>query len=161
MKLFLPNEAATIAFGHALLDALPEDIAGWTLLLSGELGAGKSTFARALIRAAGHMGAVPSPTYTLVEPYSLSRGNIYHVDLYRVSDEEELRYLGWNELDNGCRIVEWPDRAPGLVDQADLALTFAYEGEGRSVEVVPLSDRAKQLPIAPKRDQLPLLKKGS
>ena len=145
MKRFLPDEAATIAFGQEVLDALPADLAGWTLLLRGELGAGKSTFARALIRAAGHEGPVPSPTYTLVEPYSLSRGNIYHVDLYRVSDEEELRYLGWNELDNGCRIVEWPDRAPGITEQADLSLTLAYDGEGRTADLVGLSDRGKAL----------------
>ena len=145
MKRFLPDEAATIAFGRELLDALPGDLAGWTLLLRGELGAGKSTFARALIRAAGHEGPVPSPTYTLVEPYSLSRGNIYHVDLYRVSDEEELRYLGWNELDNGCRIVEWPDRAPGITEQADLTLTLTYDGEGRTADLVGLSDRGKAL----------------
>ena len=145
MKRFLPDEAATIAFGQEVLDALPADLAGWTLLLRGELGAGKSTFARALIRAAGHEGPVPSPTYTLVEPYSLSRGNIYHVDLYRVSEEEELRYLGWNELDNGCRIVEWPDRAPGITEQADLSLTLAYDGEGRTADLVGLSDRGKAL----------------
>ena len=142
MRRFLPDEAATIAFGKEVLDALPDDLAGWTILLEGELGTGKSTFARAFIRAAGHEGAVPSPTYTLVEPYKLSRGNIYHVDLYRVADEEELRYLGWNELDDGCRLVEWPDRAPGLVDQADLALTFAYADSGRSVEIKPLTPRA-------------------
>jgi tRNA threonylcarbamoyladenosine biosynthesis protein TsaE len=145
MKRFLPDETATIAFGQEVLDALPVDLAGWTMLLHGELGAGKSTFARALIRAAGHSGPVPSPTYTLVEPYSLSRGNIYHVDLYRVSDEEELRYLGWNELENGCRIVEWPDRAPGITEQADLALTLTYEGEGRTADLVGLSDRGKIL----------------
>ncbi|HSG98168.1 MAG TPA: tRNA (adenosine(37)-N6)-threonylcarbamoyltransferase complex ATPase subunit type 1 TsaE [Woeseiaceae bacterium] len=142
MKRHLPDEAATIAFGEELLNALPADLAGWTLLLSGELGAGKSTFARALIRAAGHGGAVPSPTYTLVEPYALSRGSIYHIDLYRVSDEEELRYLGWNELDDGCRIVEWPDRAPGLTAQADVAIEFSYAGNGRNVDVVPLTERA-------------------
>ena len=145
MKRYLPDEAATIAFGEELLAALPEDLAGWTLLLSGELGAGKSTFARALIRAAGHPGAVPSPTYTLVEPYSLSRGNIYHVDLYRVADEEELRYLGWNELDDGCRIVEWPDRAPGLAAEPDLAVEFAYRGDGREVQVAALSPRAESV----------------
>ena len=140
---FLPDEAATIAFGREVLDALPDDLAGWTILLEGELGAGKSTFARAFIRAAGHEGAVPSPTYTLVEPYQLARGNIYHVDLYRVADEEELRYLGWNELDDGCRIVEWPDRAPGLAEQADLSLTFSYADSGRSVEITPLTPRAR------------------
>ena len=143
MKLFLPDEAATTAFGQALLNAFPPDIAGWTLLLSGELGAGKSTLARAFIKAAGHQGAVPSPTYTLVEPYSLPRGNIYHVDLYRVSSEEELRYLGWNELDDGCRIVEWPDRAPGLAESADLSIELSYEGQGRTVNLLGLSERGK------------------
>jgi len=145
MTRFLADEAATIAFGHEILDALPENLAGWTLLLTGELGAGKSTFARAFIKAAGHSGPVPSPTYTLVEPYNLPRANIYHVDLYRISGEDELRYLGWNELDNGCRLVEWPDRAPGQTAQADLSLVLRYEGDGRSVEVIPLSERAKKV----------------
>jgi tRNA threonylcarbamoyladenosine biosynthesis protein TsaE len=148
MKRFLPDEGATIAFGQEMLGALPDDLAGWTLLLSGELGAGKSTFARAFIKAAGHKGAVPSPTYTLVEPYNLPSGNIYHVDLYRVSSEDELRYLGWNELDNGCRLVEWPDRAPGLTSQADLSVTLCYEGDGRSVEVLGLSERGGALESA-------------
>jgi tRNA threonylcarbamoyladenosine biosynthesis protein TsaE len=147
MKRFLADEAATIAFGQEVLDALPDDLAGWTLLLTGELGAGKSTFARAFIKAAGHTGAVPSPTYTLVEPYDLPRGYIYHIDLYRVSSEDELRYLGWNELDNGCRLVEWPDRAPGLTSQADLSVTLHYDGDGRSVEVVGLSERGKKVSV--------------
>jgi tRNA threonylcarbamoyladenosine biosynthesis protein TsaE len=147
MKRFLADEAATIAFGQEVLDALPDDLAGWTLLLTGELGAGKSTFARAFVKAAGHTGAVPSPTYTLIEPYDLSRGHIYHVDLYRVSSEDELRYLGWNELDNGCRLVEWPDRAPGLTSQADLSLILHYDGDGRSVEVVGLSERGKKVSV--------------
>ena len=145
MKRFLPDEAATIEFGRGVFAAMPADLAGWTLLLIGELGAGKSTFARALIRAAGHTGAVPSPTYTLVEPYKLPRGNIYHIDLYRVSDEEELRYLGWTELDDGCRIVEWPDRAPGLEAQADLALVLAYADDGRAAELEGLSERGRDL----------------
>jgi tRNA threonylcarbamoyladenosine biosynthesis protein TsaE len=145
VKRYLPDEAATVAFGRDMLERLPADLSSWTILLNGELGAGKSTFARAFIRAAGHHGAVPSPTYTLVEPYRLARGNIYHVDLYRVADDEELRYLGWNELDDGCRIVEWPDRAPGLLQQADFSITFRYEQEGRSVEVTALSARAAAL----------------
>lgn len=145
MNLFLADEAATIEFARQLLRQLPEKLAGWTLLLNGELGSGKSTFARAIISAAGHDGPVPSPTYTLVEPYSLPRAQIYHVDLYRVSDEEELRYLGWNELDDGFRMVEWPDRAPGLSAQADLELTLTYEGDGRRAELTGLSARGQAL----------------
>lgn len=145
LKLFLADEAATIELARRLLDKLPQDLAGWTVLLSGELGAGKSTFARALIRAAGHEGPVPSPTYTLIEPYLLPRSTIYHIDLYRVSDEEELRYLGWEELDDGLRLVEWPDRAPGLSAQADLALTLAYANKGRRAELGGLSERGEAL----------------
>ena len=125
--------------------SLPENLAGWTVLLRGELGAGKSTFARAFIKAAGHHGAVPSPTYTLVEPYKLPAGNIYHIDLYRVSDEDELRYLGWNELDDGFRLVEWPDRAPGLTQEADLALELEYRGTARVAKLLALSERGSAL----------------
>ncbi len=145
MNVWLKDEAATAAFAGKFLDALPRDLAGWTVLLNGDLGAGKSTFARALIKAAGHDGPVPSPTYTLVEPYNLARGNIYHIDLYRVSDEEELRYLGWTELDDGCRLVEWPDRAPGLREQADLELRLNYEGDGRRAWLASLSERGSAL----------------
>ena len=145
MKLKLPNEPATIALAEQLAQALPADLAGFTILLEGELGAGKSTFARALIRALGHDGAVPSPTYTLVEPYQLPGKSIYHVDLYRVASEEELRYLGWNELDDGCRLVEWPDRAPSLAADADLRIQLAYAGSGREAAVLGISDKGRQL----------------
>ena len=145
MSLFLADEAATIAFACRLHAALPEDMGGWTILLDGELGAGKSTLARALIRAYGHSGAIPSPTYTLVEPYQLPCGSIYHVDLYRVSAEEELRYLGWNELDEGLRLVEWPDRAPHLAAGADLRITLKYEKKGRHLVIKGVSERGKAL----------------
>jgi tRNA threonylcarbamoyladenosine biosynthesis protein TsaE len=80
-----------------------------------------------------------------VEPYELPSGTIYHVDLYRVSSEEELRFLGWNELDNGLRLVEWPDRAPELVDAADIRLTLGYDGDGRSAHFEGLSERGREL----------------
>lgn len=145
MSLFLADEAATIEFAGKLHAALPEDTGGWTILLDGELGAGKSTLARALIRAYGHSGAIPSPTYTLVEPYQLPDGSIYHVDLYRVAAEEELRYLGWNELDEGLRLVEWPDRAPQLAASADLRITLKYEQQGRHLDIEGISERGKRL----------------
>ena len=104
-----------------------------------------ATLARAFIHALGHEGPVPSPTYTLVEPYQLPQTTVYHVDLYRVSDEEELRYLGWNELDAGLRIVEWPERAPGLAASADLLLTLAYEKDGRRLTLSGLSERGAAL----------------
>jgi len=145
MKLHLPDEKATTELAERLNRALPPDTAGWTLLLEGELGAGKSTFARALIRSMGHKGAVPSPTYTLVEPYELPGRLVYHVDLYRVSDEEELRFLGWTELDDGLRLVEWPDRAPELLASADLRLVLSYAGSGRDAVFSGLSTRGEAL----------------
>ena len=148
MKRHLADEAATGEFARELLAVLPADTAGWTILLEGELGAGKSTFARALIPAMGHEGPVPSPTYTLVEPYDLAGRHIYHVDLYRVSDEEELRYLGWSELEDGLRLVEWPDRAPDLLASADLRVSLAYAGTGRDGEIEGLSPRGQALVAA-------------
>lgn len=146
MRVTLPDPAATDALARRLQAVLPADTAGWTLLLEGELGAGKSAFARALIMAMGHRGKVPSPTYTLVEPYQLASGIVYHVDLYRVSSEEELRYLGWGELDDGFRLVEWPDRAPGLASSADLLVNLDYaEGRGRNAEITGLSPRGEDL----------------
>jgi len=145
MTIFLEDEAATTALAEQFRAALPAKLSGLTVLLEGELGAGKSTFARGLIRALGHTGPVPSPTYTLVEPYELPSGTIYHVDLYRVSSEEELRFLGWNELDDGLRLVEWPDRAPELADAADIRLTLSYDGDGRSVQIEALSAQGREL----------------
>nr|ABF18948.1 hypothetical protein [uncultured bacterium pFosLip] len=145
MKRHLDDPEATRSLASELLVQLPDDVGGWTLLLEGDLGAGKSTFARALIQAMGHRGAVPSPTYTLVEPYDLDGGIVYHVDLYRVSDEEELRYLGWAELEDGLRLVEWPDRAPGLAAAADLRIHLRYSGAGRDVEILGLSERGQAL----------------
>lgn len=145
MRLRLPDAAATVAFAERVHALLPADRTGWTVLLEGELGAGKSTFARALISAMGHCGAIPSPTYTLVEPYQLSGGTVYHVDLYRVSSEEELRYLGWTELEDGFRVVEWPDRAPSLAKAADLTIRLGYAKDGRNAEIFGLSPRGEAL----------------
>jgi tRNA threonylcarbamoyladenosine biosynthesis protein TsaE len=143
--LDLPDEAATIGLAEQLAAALPASPSGWTILLDGDLGAGKSTFARALIRAKGHRGAVPSPTYTLVEPYELADITIYHADLYRIAGEDELRYLGWNELEDGLRLVEWPDRAPGLTESADVQVLLQYHGPGRQAQLTGLSPRGRQL----------------
>lgn len=154
MKRHLPDVEALSALAVDLLAQLPGDTAGWTILLEGDLGAGKSTFARALIRAMGHKGAVPSPTYTLVEPYEIDGKIVYHVDLYRVSDEEELRFLGWNELEDGLRLVEWPDRAPGLTGTADLLVALSYAGMARDGEISGLSDRGEALVAALTRTYL-------
>lgn len=141
----LPDEAATDDLGRQIAAALPDDAAGLVILLSGELGAGKSTLARAIIRALGHSGAVPSPTYTLIEPYELGSRLIYHVDLYRISSEDELEFLGWSDLADGVRIIEWPERVPGLAHLADLRVRLDYEGAGRRADLTGLSDRGTEL----------------
>ena len=141
LALELPDTAATERLGRALAETLPDDAAGWTVLLNGELGAGKSTLVRAYLQAKGHAGPVPSPTYTLVEPYELPELIVYHIDLYRVGGAEELRYLGFNELGTGLRLVEWPDRAPGLAAVADLEIRLDYRGAGRVARLEALSER--------------------
>ena len=140
-----PTEDDTANLAAAVYAALAGELGGLTILLNGELGAGKSTFARAFIRASGHKGAVPSPTYTLVEPYEVASGAIYHVDLYRISSEDELQFLGWEDLEHGCRLIEWPERVPSLKAQADLNITLHYDGAGRRLEFEALSARGQSL----------------
>jgi len=130
-EVALGAEAATIELGAALAAARPADAAGCLITLCGELGAGKTTLVRAFLRALGHEGAVPSPTYTLVESYDLLDMPIHHVDLYRIADAAELEFLGWDDLRAGLVIVEWPERAPGLSAAADLAIELSYAADGR------------------------------
>lgn len=141
----LADAAATEALGRQIAEALPEDASGWLLLLEGELGSGKSTLARALLRELGVAGPVPSPTYTLVEPYEVRGRPVYHVDLYRISGEAELAYLGWPELRQGLVLVEWPERVPGVAQGADLAVQLGFDDGGRRVAIAALSDRAAAL----------------
>jgi tRNA threonylcarbamoyladenosine biosynthesis protein TsaE len=130
IDLNLADEAATLALGRALaLGAQP----GRTLYLRGELGAGKTTLARGLLRGLGHEGRVKSPTYTLVEPYTISRLHLYHFDFYRVKDQAEWLSLGFREYFNArslC-IVEWPERAGPALPPPDVELALAFSRQGR------------------------------
>ena len=135
MELKLPDEAATTAAGAALAHCLPE-VATRSLLLglSGELGSGKTTLSRGLLRALGVTGTVRSPTFTLVEPYETSRAAVHHLDLYRLAaGPQELEALGYRELraEPGLVIVEWPERAGALLGIPDVAGTLELEGRGR------------------------------
>jgi tRNA threonylcarbamoyladenosine biosynthesis protein TsaE len=141
----LPDPAATEQFAQQLAAALPQDATGWKILLQGELGAGKSSVARAMLHALGYTGTVPSPTYTLVEPYKLARYSVYHVDLYRVASGEELEFLGWSELHDGLILVEWPERVAGLAKNADIRVALSYAGDAREVELFALSDRGQAI----------------
>lgn len=142
--MHLADAAATAEIAKQIAVALPADLRGWSILLQGELGAGKSTFARALLRSFGFSGAVPSPTYTLIEPYEVGGHVIYHIDLYRVAAEEELDFLGWSDMQDGLMLIEWPERVPSLMQSADAILKLGYDGSGRAAEFVLRSDRAQQ-----------------
>ena len=126
------DEAATVAVGVDLAAALEP---GLTIHLKGELGSGKTTLARGLIQALGHAGAVKSPTYTLVEPYPFDRFTVYHFDLYRLEDPEELEFMGVRDYfgpDSVC-LIEWPERGAGILPPADLVITIGAEGSGRCI----------------------------
>jgi tRNA threonylcarbamoyladenosine biosynthesis protein TsaE len=144
-SLILSDPEATESLAAALATALPADAGGWTILLQGELGAGKSTFARAMLHALGHEGVVPSPTYTLVEPYELPNYPAYHIDLYRIESADELEFLGWSDLQDGLKLIEWPERATQTTGDADIRVELAYEGEGRAATLTGLSERGTAL----------------
>lgn len=147
LTLELADSAATEALGGALARALaglgPEE--GCLILLEGELGAGKTTLARGLLHAAGHTGPVPSPTYTLVEPYEVGGRALYHLDLYRIAEPEELEYLGWRDMAGAVSLVEWPQRAPELAARADLVIHLDHTDAGRCARIESLSATGEAL----------------
>ena len=127
----LPNETATIALAQRFAPALLD---GGVVYLRGELGAGKTTFARALLRAMGVGERVKSPTYSLLEHYMVNGHDAFHLDLYRIGNAGELEWLGLDELDAPETIVliEWPERGGGALPKPDLDITLGHEGQGRS-----------------------------
>lgn len=148
----MADEAATLDFGALLSKAIRPNL---TIYLHGDLGAGKTTLVRGLLRALGHVGKVKSPTYTLVEPYEIKSNVIsslmlYHFDLYRFNDEEEWDSAGFRDYFNAqsvC-IIEWPEKAENVLPTPDLNITFFIKNTGqhcdRSVNISAHSKLGQQ-----------------
>ena len=130
------TETAAGCFAAALRTVAPAQL---SVHLDGQLGAGKTTFARGLLRALGHTGRVPSPTYTLIEPYECAGYRIYHMDLYRLQDGAELEFLGLDEMTGpgSILLIEWPQRAAAYLQSSDIEILLKVIPEGRSLELCP------------------------
>ncbi len=141
----IADDRAMRDFGARLAAASPA--AEGVLYLIGELGAGKTTLVRGFLQGLGHQGAVKSPTYTLVEQYQVAQRNIYHLDLYRLADPEELEFLGLRDWlqEKALLLIEWPQMAQGVVPRADLVVNIDYDGPARVIHLEALSAQGESL----------------
>ena len=144
MNIEIVDEPAMLAFGAELARHLTT---GGIVHISGDLGAGKTTLCRGILRALGHQGAVKSPTFTLVEPYELDGLRVYHFDLYRLADPGELEYIGIDDYygDHCLCLLEWPEKAAGHLQTCDLALTIDVDGEKRNISMVARTQRGERI----------------
>jgi len=143
----LADESATARLGEALARAVESNTpaiarTGLVVALAGDLGAGKTSVVRAMLRALGVTGTVRSPTFTLVEPYVVSSLNFYHFDFYRLADPEEFSFAGFRDMFGPASVclIEWPDKAAGSLPQADLRIALRVAGEGRHASVAAATE---------------------
>lgn len=145
------NETEMVALGEQLGRVFNQYSGAFTVHLLGDLGAGKTTLTRGILRAFGHTGAVKSPTYTLVEAYEFPARTVYHFDLYRLGDPEELEYMGIRDYfaANTLCLIEWPARGAGVLPAPDLVVDISVAGEGRRLELrADSTELARLLPPA-------------
>ncbi|MFP6849739.1 MAG: tRNA (adenosine(37)-N6)-threonylcarbamoyltransferase complex ATPase subunit type 1 TsaE [Pseudomonas sp.] len=140
LELFAANEQAMLALGARIAEVSG---AVGVIYLHGDLGAGKTTLSRGIIRGLGHVGAVKSPTFTLVEPYEIGALRAFHFDLYRLVDAEELEYLGIRDYFEGDALclIEWPQRGAGFLPKADMDITISPHGAGRVLRLHAQGER--------------------
>ena len=151
--VFLPDAEATEragqALGHALETISGQERAGGAIVvgLAGDLGAGKTTLARASLRALGVAGTVRSPTYTIAEPYETRIGRIWHLDLYRIAEPDELEYVALRDLvsESATCLVEWPERGRGGLPELDCVLAIVRHGSGRRLRIERTTPRGRTL----------------
>jgi tRNA threonylcarbamoyladenosine biosynthesis protein TsaE len=143
IRINLPDESATTDFASQLALALQ---AGLVIYLRGDLGAGKTTLVRGILRALGYDGRVKSPTYTLIEQYDVAGLELRHFDLYRFRDAEEWEAAGFRDEFNGRNIclVEWPEQASELLPTADLEIIFTILNDSRTLDLHAYTDTGKQ-----------------
>lgn len=143
MTRYLAGERQTESLGAQLAQILQP---GLVIYLCGDLGAGKTALARAMLRGLGYRGKVKSPTYTLVELYRVSRLNLYHFDLYRFSNPLEWEDTGFREYFNpeSVCLVEWPEKAGALLPPADIRITLSIRDSGRNVEIASGTETGRQ-----------------
>ena len=144
MKIFLANEHDTLALGASLSKAETKNC---LIFLHGQLGAGKTTLVRGFLRESGYSGTVKSPTYTLVEEYELKSHRIFHFDLYRLSDPEELEWVGvrdYFDADATC-FIEWPERGASMLPAADLDIQLEVFDDGRIAIISGLSKQGQDV----------------
>jgi len=142
VTLYLADEEAMTAFGARIAKTTEGH---GLIFLEGDLGAGKTTLSRGIIRGLGHEGAVKSPTFTLVEPYEIGDIRAFHFDLYRLVDPEELEYLGIRDYfeDDALCLIEWPDKGAGFLPKPDLTITISPQDSGRSLKILSQGSRGE------------------
>ncbi len=146
-ELILSDETATIAFGKCLGECIGDLDASCIVYLEGTLGAGKTTFCRGVLSAFGHSGPVKSPTYTLVEPYDFPERIVYHFDLYRLGDPEELEFLGIRDYfaKQAVALIEWPDKGKGIIPSYDVLIDLKPVEEGRKLLIKAGTERGVEV----------------
>lgn len=140
------DESALIVFAAAIARNVIGKTKGMVIYLHGQLGVGKTTFARGFLRGLGFEGIVKSPTYTLVEPYALDDGHMcFHFDLYRLADPEEVEFTGARDYfsESSICLIEWPERAAGYLPPADLDVELAPQAGGRSIRILACTGRGR------------------